>query len=80
MHSTSRGPSFSKRCSGLPCMPWPLWSLWRRLQQLQLHVVLVAVLLNVWEQWWRSDKRRRVWQQWKAEMVASRFVRRVHAC
>ena len=77
MYSTGIWPSLGERSSGLPCMPWPLW---RRLQQLQLHVVLVAVLLHVWEQWWRSDKRRRVWQQWKAEMVASRFVRRVHAC
>lgn len=24
MHSTSRGPPVSERCSGLPCMPCPL--------------------------------------------------------
>ena len=32
MHSTSTGPSHSERCSGLPCMRWPL----QRLQQLRV--------------------------------------------
>src|SRR5271157_6072888 len=27
MHSTRKGPSLSKRRSGLPCMRWPLWPL-----------------------------------------------------
>ena len=40
MHSTSKRPSHSERCSGLPRMWWPLWRL-RRLQ-----VVLVPVLLS----------------------------------
>src|SRR5579863_2295630 len=35
MHSTGTWPSFSERCSGLPCMPWPL----QRLQQLQVVLV-----------------------------------------
>lgn len=43
MHSTSRRPSHSERCSGLPRLSWPLS---------QLRVVLVllpAVLLSVGE-------------------------------
>ena len=48
-------------------------------QRLQLLVVLVPVLLPVGEQWGRPEQRRRVRQQRKAELVASRFVRGVHA-
>jgi hypothetical protein len=74
MHSTSIWPSHSERSSGLPCMRWRRWPL-QRLQQL-----LVPVLLLAGEQRGRPEQRRRVRQQRKAEMVASRFVRGVHAC
>jgi hypothetical protein len=74
MYSTGIWPSLSERCSGLPSMRWPLSRLrW-------LHVVLVPVFLPVGEQWGRPEQLRRVRQQRKAEMVASRFVRGVHAC
>jgi TIR domain len=53
-------------------MPWLLWPL-QRLQQLQqLRVVLVPVLLLVGEQRGRPEQRRRVRQQRKAKLVASR--------
>jgi hypothetical protein len=76
MHSTSKRPSLSERCSELPRMRWPLWPP----QQLQqLRVVLAPVLLPVGEQRGRPE-RRRVKQQRKAKVVASRFVPLVHAC
>src|SRR4051812_6148337 len=82
MHSTSTWPSLSERCGGLPRMPWPLWL--QRLQQLLrvalVPVLLVPVLLVVGEQRRRPEQRRWVRQQRKAEMVASRFVRGLHAC
>src|SRR5438876_3007341 len=74
MHSTSTWPSHSERGSGLPCMRWPLQRLRR------LRVVLVPVLLPAAEQRRRPEQCRRVRQQRKAELVASRFVRGVHAC
>lgn len=75
MHSTSIWPSLSKCCSGLPCVPRPL----RRLQW--LRVVLVPVLLlPVGHQRERTEQWRRVRQQRKAEVVATRFVCGVHAC
>jgi hypothetical protein len=77
MHSTSIWPPLSERCSGLPCMWWPLWPLYR-LQQ--LRVVLAPVLFLVGERWGRPEQRRRVRQQRKAKLVASRFVPVVHAC
>jgi hypothetical protein len=77
MYSTGIWPSLSERSSGLPCMRWPPWRLPRLRWQ---HVVLVPVLLPVDEHWGRPEQRRRVRQQRKAEMVASRFVRGVHAC
>ena len=58
-------------------MPWSLWPL-QRLQQ--LRVVLVPVLLLVGGHRGRPEQHRRVRRQRKAEMVASRFVRGVHAC
>src|SRR5258708_4899164 len=77
MHSTSKGPSHSERGSGLPRMWWPL----SRLRVvLVLLPLLLAVLFLVGEQRGRPEQRRRVRQQRKAEMVASRFVRVVHAC
>ena len=62
-------------------MWWPLWPL-QRSQQLQRlrAVVLVPVLLLVGEQRGRPEQRRRVRQKRKAKLVASRFVRGVHAC
>jgi hypothetical protein len=58
MHSTSRGPSFSKRCGGLPCMPGPLWFL----QRVQLRIVLAAVtiLLPIGERHGQPERRWRV--------------------
>lgn len=70
-----QSPSLSERCGELPCMPWQLGS-----PRLQLQFVLVAVLLLLREQRGRPEQRRGVWQSRKAEMVASRFVRDVHAC
>lgn len=57
----------------------PLWPLQ------QLHLVFTPGLLAtlpflVGEQWSGPEQRRRVRQKCKAEMVASRFVRVVHAC
>ena len=72
MHSTSIWPSLSERCSGLPCMRWPL----PRLQRLRVILALV-LLLPIGEQ---RERWRRVRQQRKAEMVASRFVRGLYAC
>lgn len=74
MYSTITGPSLIERCSELPCMQWPLWPL-PRLQQ--LRVVLVPILLLVGKRW--REQQGRVWQQRQAEMVASRFVRGLHA-
>ena len=68
MHSTSKRPSHSESCSGLSRMSWPL------------QVVLVPFLLPVGEQRGWPEQRRRVGQQRKAALVASRFVRGVHAC
>ena len=54
--------------------------LWRLPRLWWLHaVVLVPVLLPVGEQWGQL-KRRQIQQQRKAQMVASRFLRGVHAC
>lgn len=70
MHSTSTGPSLSERCGSLPCMPRPLQ---------RLRVVFAPVLLHpAWEwpeQWWRFRPKQR-----EAEMVATRFLRGLHAC
>jgi hypothetical protein len=75
MHSSSTGPSDSERSSGLPCMRWPLQGLRR------LWVVLLSVPPAVGEQpGWCPEQRRRVRQQRKAKMVASRFGRGVHTC
>jgi hypothetical protein len=76
MHGTCTGPSLSERGCELPCMRQPLWTLWR-LQQ--LRDVLVPVLLLFWEQWGRPEQRRRVQQQRKASLVASRIVSGLHA-
>src|SRR5438128_7677058 len=74
MHSSSTGPSDSERSSGLPCMRWPLQGLRR------LWVVLLSVPPPVGEQpGWCPEQRRRVRQQRKAKMVASRFGRGVPA-
>ena len=78
MHSTSIWTSLSERCSGLPCMRWPRWPL-QRLQRL-LVIFAPVLLLSVGEQRGRRKQWRRVRQQRKAEMVASRFVRDLHAC
>src|SRR5437762_2055540 len=73
MHSSSTGPSDSEQSSGLPCMRWPLQGLRR------LWVVLLSVPPPVGEQpGWCPEQRRRVRQQRKAKMVASRFGRGVH--
>lgn len=45
MHGTKRGPSLSKRCSGMPCMPGPLWPL-PRLQQLRIVLTLFLLLVG----------------------------------
>src|SRR5438034_1359058 len=74
MHSTSIWPSHSERGSGLRCMRWPLQRLRR------LRVVLVPVVLPAAEQRRRPEQCRRVRQQRKAELGASRFVRGVQAC
>ena len=76
MHSTSIWPSHSERSSGLPCMRWQFWPL----QQLRRVRVVLPVLLLVGEQRGRKEQCRRVRQQRKAALVASRFVRGVHAC
>jgi hypothetical protein len=77
MYSTDTWPSLSERESGLPCMWWPL----SRLRAiLVLLSVLLSVLLAVGEQRGRPEQCRRVRQQRKAALVASRFVGGVHAC
>lgn len=77
MYSTSKWPSLSERGSGLPCMSrwrlWPLQRLW------VVFVLLVAVILLVGERRGRPKQRRWVRQPRKAEMVAIRFVRDLHA-
>lgn len=81
MHSTRKGPSLSGSCSGLPRMWWPLEGLrLRRLQFVLGPVVLVPVLPHVGEQWGQPEQRRRLRQQLKAALVASQFIRGVHAC
>lgn len=76
MHCTITGPSHSERSSRLPGMRWSLTVV--RLQQ--LRVELVPVLLLIVEQWRWPEQRRRIGQQRKAALVASRFVRGVYAC
>lgn len=80
MHNTSRRPSLSERCGELPCMPWQLGSPRLQLQFVFVAVLLLPILLVAREQRGRPEQRRRVRQSRKAEMVASRFVRDVHAC
>src|ERR1700688_205729 len=80
MHSTGTWSSHSERSGGLPCMRWPL----RRLRVVLVPVlhptVLVPVLLLVGEQRGQPEQRRWIRQQRKAALVASQFVRGVHAC
>jgi len=60
MHGTSTRPSLIERCSGLPRMRWPVWSLRRVRRWLQkLRGVLVSELL-VGEHRGRPEQRRRV--------------------
>lgn len=79
MHSTSRRPSLSPGCGELPCVPWQLGSPRLQLQFVLVAVLLLPILLVDREQRGRPE-RRRVRQSRKAQMVASRFVRDVHAC
>jgi len=76
MHSTSTWSSHSERSSGLPSTR-RRWTL----QRLQRIWLLVPVLLLMGKQrrcvWY---PRQRFWQQRKAALVASQFVRVVHAC
>lgn len=74
MYSTSTRTSNSEWSSGLPCMRWRLSQLWWL-----RFFVLVPVLLSAEEQLERPEQRRRVQPQRKAALVASRFVRVVHA-
>jgi hypothetical protein len=60
-------------------MRWWLWPLWR-LRVVLVPVLLVPVLLPATEQRGRLEQRRRVRQQRTAVLVATRFVRVVHAC
>jgi hypothetical protein len=57
-------------------MSWPL----SQLQIVFVSVVFVSILLPAAEQRGRPERRRRFWQKRKAELVASRIVRVVHAC
>ncbi len=74
MHSSSTGPPHGEWGSGLPRMRWPFSRLRR------LRVVPDPILLPVLEQWKRRRERWRIRQQRKAALVASRFVRGIHAC
>lgn len=80
MHSTGRRPSLSPGCGELPCVPWQLGSPRLQLQFVLVAVLLLPILLVAREQRGRPERRRRVRQSCKAQMVASRFVRDVHAC
>lgn len=77
MHSTGTGPSHSKWSSGLPGMRWR----WPRLRRLwRVRVLLVPVLLLPdGDQREQPEQWRRVRQQRKAEVVATRFVRGVYS-
>src|SRR5687767_3007708 len=78
MHSTSTGPSLRECGSGLPGLSWQLSGLPVVLVLLPFLLLFVfPVLLLVRG---RREQRRRVRQRRKAEVVASRFVRGVHAC
>jgi protein-S-isoprenylcysteine O-methyltransferase Ste14 len=80
MHSTSTGPSNSERCRELPSMRWPLSRIRILVLLAVLFTVLLAVLFTVGDQQQRREQWRRVQQERKTELVASGFVRFVHAC
>ena len=76
MHGTSIWPSHIECRGGLPCVRWP-----QPLQRVQrLRVVHVPVLLLPGrQQRGRPQQQRRVRQKRKAALVASWFVRVLHA-
>lgn len=76
MHCTGRRTSLSERRGGLPCLPWPLR--WPQLQFVLVSFLRILVPLLVGEPR-RRQEQRRLKQPREAEMVASRFVRDVHA-